>query len=125
MIRRPPRATLPDTLVPYTTLFRSLRAAGLVTMRQRPATASGAVFVTLEDEGGIINVVVWRDLAERQRRELVGSRLLAVDGQWERVDGVEHLIANLLDDMTHLLGAMDTRERQSAREGKGGYVRLD
>src|SRR3546814_6900964 len=52
-----------------------LRAAGLVTMRQRPATASGAVFVTLEDEGGIINVVVWRDLAERQRRELVGSRL--------------------------------------------------
>src|SRR3546814_17017543 len=88
MIRRPPRSTRTDTLFPYTTLFRAgsadlqtrrhgsrLRAAGLVTMRQRPATASGAVFVTLEDEGGIINVVVWRDLAERQRRELVGSRL--------------------------------------------------
>src|SRR3546814_10486215 len=113
MIRRPPRATLPDTLVPYTTLFRSLRAAGLVTMRQRPATASGAVFVTLEDEGGIINVVVWRDLAERQRRELVGSRLLAVDGKWERVDGVEHLIANRLHDMTHMLGALRSEEHTS------------
>ncbi|MCD9026813.1 error-prone DNA polymerase [Luteimonas sp. BDR2-5] len=88
-----------------------LRAAGLVTMRQRPATASGAVFVTLEDEGGVINVVVWRDLAERQRRELVGSRLLAVDGKWERVDGVEHLIASRLHDMTPLLGTLETRSR--------------
>ncbi|KAF1687983.1 error-prone DNA polymerase [Pseudoxanthomonas broegbernensis] len=88
-----------------------LRAAGLVTMRQRPATASGAVFVTLEDEAGVINVVVWRDLAERQRRELVGSRLLAVDGKWERVDGVEHLIASRLHDMTPLLGTLETRSR--------------
>jgi error-prone DNA polymerase len=88
-----------------------LRAAGLVTMRQRPATAGGAVFVTLEDEGGIINVVVWRDLAERQRRELIGSRLLAVDGKWERVDGVEHLIASRLRDLTPLLGTLETRSR--------------
>lgn len=62
------------------------------------------MFVTLEDEAGVINVVVWRDLAERQRRELVGSRLLAVDSKWERVDGVEHLIANRLHNMTSLLG---------------------
>jgi error-prone DNA polymerase len=88
-----------------------LRAAGLVTMRQRPGTAGGTVFVTLEDEGGVINVVVWRDLAERQRRELVGSRLLAVDGKWERVDGVEHLIASRLHDMTPLLGMLETRSR--------------
>ena len=88
-----------------------LRAAGLVTMRQRPATAGGAVFVTLEDEAGIINVVVWRDLAERQRRELIGSRLLAVDGKWERVEGVQHLIAHRLHDMTHMLGALETRSR--------------
>ncbi len=88
-----------------------LRAAGLVTMRQRPATAGGAVFVTLEDEGGIINIVVWGDLAERQRRELLGSRLMAVDGKWERVDGVEHLIASRLHDLTPLLGALDTRSR--------------
>ena len=88
-----------------------LRAAGLVTMRQRPGTAGGAVFVSLEDEGGIINVVVWRDLAEAQRRELLGSRLLAVDGKWERVDGVEHLVASRLHDMTPLLGMLETRSR--------------
>lgn len=88
-----------------------LRAAGLVTMRQRPGTAGGTVFVTLEDEGGVINVVVWLDLAERQRRERVGSRLLAVDGKWERVDGVEHLIASRLHDMTPLLGMLETRSR--------------
>lgn len=66
-----------------------LPAAGLVTMRQRPDTAGGVVFVILEDEGGIINVVVWRDLAERQRRELVGYRMLTVDSKWKRVDGVK------------------------------------
>ncbi len=81
-----------------------LRAPGQVTMRQRPATARGVVFLTLEDEDGIINVVVWRDLVEKQRREVVGSRLLAEDGKWERVDGVEHLIASRLHDITGMLG---------------------
>ncbi|WP_202841506.1 hypothetical protein [Luteimonas saliphila] len=57
--------------------------------------------------------MVWRDLAERQRRELVGSRLLAADDKWERVDGVKHLIASRLLDMTSLLGALDTRSRDS------------
>jgi len=88
-----------------------LRVAGLVTMRQRPATAGGAVFITLEDEAGIVNVVVWRDLAERQRRELLSARLLAVRGRWERVDGVEHLVAGHLQDLTPLLGALETRSR--------------
>jgi len=55
--------------------------------------------------------VVWRDLAERQRRELVGSRLLAVDGKWKLVDGVEHLIATRLHDMTPLLGMLETKSR--------------
>ena len=54
-----------------------IRAAGIVTCRQRPATASGVIFVTLEDETGYVNLVVWNDLAERQRRELLGARLLA------------------------------------------------
>lgn len=66
---------------------------------------------TTEEEDGIINVVVWRDLAESQRRELITSRLLAVDGQWERVDGVEHLIASRLHDLTPLLGALETQSR--------------
>jgi len=87
---------------------RSVRAAGLVTMRQRPATASGVTFVTLEDEGGTVNVVVWEDVAMRFRKVLVGSRLLAIDGRWEVVDGVQHLIARRLHDLSGLLGQLVT-----------------
>ena len=77
-------------------------------MRQRPPTASGVTFVTLEDEWGTVNVVVWQDLAVRSRRVLVGSRLLAVDGRWEVVDGVRHLIARRLHDLSLLLGQLAT-----------------
>jgi error-prone DNA polymerase len=83
-----------------------VRYAGLVTLRQRPQTANGVTFVTLEDEDGTVNVVVWRDLAERQRRELIGSTLLAVEGRWETVDGVSHLIAQRLHNFSLLLGAL-------------------
>ena len=87
---------------------RGVRAAGLVIMRQRPPTASGVTFVTLEDEWGTVNVVVWQDLAVRSRRVLVGSRLLAIDGRWEVVDGVRHLIARRLHDLSPLLGQLVT-----------------
>ena len=88
-----------------------VRAAGLVTVRQRPQTASGVTFVTLEDEDGTVNVVVWRDLAERQRRVLIESRMLAVDGRLEAVDGVRHLIAGRLHDYSALLGALAVSSR--------------
>ena len=87
---------------------RGVRAAGLVIMRQRPPTASGVTFVTLEDEWGTVNVVVWQDLAVRSRRVLVDSRLLVVDGRWEVVDGVRHLIARRLHDLSPLLGQLAT-----------------
>ena len=90
---------------------RIVRTAGLVTMRQRPSTASGVTFVTLEDEDGMLNVVVWRALAEVQRRVLIESRLLGVDGRWESNQGVQHLIATRLHDYSALLGALDTRSR--------------
>ena len=81
-----------------------VQAAGIVTQRQRPATAKGTIFVTLEDEDGMVNVVVWADLASRHRRPLLESRLLAVRGRWERVDGVSHLIAGHLEDLSSMLG---------------------
>jgi error-prone DNA polymerase len=87
------------------------RTAGLVTMRQRPATASGVTFVTLEDEDGMTNVVVWRDLGQRQRRVLIESSLLAVHGRIETADGVRHLIAQRLEDWSGLLDGVDTRSR--------------
>ncbi len=79
--------------------------------RQHSGTASGVTFLTLEDETGSISVVVWRDLAERQRRELLGSRLLAVYGVLERQGEVAHLIAGRLRDMTPLLGNLVTQSR--------------
>jgi error-prone DNA polymerase len=83
-----------------------VRSAGLVTCRQRPDTASGVVFVTLEDESGCVNVIVWRDLLARQRRELLGARLLGVAGVLEREGRVVHLIARRLEDHSALLGKL-------------------
>ena len=90
---------------------RIARTAGIVIGRQRPDTTSGVVFVTLEDETGATNVIVWRDLSDRQRRELLGARLLAVYGRVEREGPVVHLIAGRLADLTPLLGALETRSR--------------
>jgi error-prone DNA polymerase len=90
---------------------QQVRTAGLVTLRQRPQTQSGVIFMTLEDEDGMTNVVVWNDLAQRQRRELLESRLLAVEGKLENRHGVQHLIAERLHDWTRLLGSLDTRSR--------------
>ncbi len=90
---------------------RSIRAAGLVIGRQRPQTASGVTFVTLEDEHGMINVVVWRQVAERQRRPFLESRLLMVEGKLEAEHGVRHLIARRLHDLTPLLASLDVRSR--------------
>lgn len=90
---------------------RSVSVAGLVTGRQRPGTASGVTFVTLEDEFGNVNVVVWRDLAERQRRVLVGAQLLKVDGTLETEGEVRHLIAGRLSDLSPLLDGIHVRSR--------------
>jgi error-prone DNA polymerase len=90
---------------------RTLQVCGIVTGRQRPDTASGVVFVTLEDESGSINVVVWRELAERQRRALLGSSLLAVAGVLQREGDVIHLLARQLTDRSAWLGRLQTASR--------------
>ncbi len=95
---------------------RLVRACGLVTMRQQPGTAKGVMFVTLEDETGCVNVIVWKSLRERQRAAAVQSRLLAVHGVWQRdteSDGeVRHLIAGHLRDLTPLLGGLAAPSRE-------------
>jgi error-prone DNA polymerase len=87
-----------------------IRTTGIVTCRQRPGTASGVTFVTLEDETGTINVVVWRDTAEKFRRELLGATLLTVYGHVERIETpgvpVIHVIAQRLVDHSPLLGRL-------------------
>ncbi len=92
-----------------------VRCAGIVTCRQRPGTASGVIFLTLEDETGCANVVVFKDVASRQRRLLLGSRLLGVAGQLQREGegehAVVHLIARRLFDHSELLGRLVTASR--------------
>jgi error-prone DNA polymerase len=81
-----------------------IRTAGLVVTRQRPGTATGVVFVTLEDETGVINLIVWSSLVEAQRRELLGARLMGVIGEVQRQGEVIHVIAKQLIDHTEMLG---------------------
>lgn len=88
-----------------------IRATGLVTCRQRPGTAKGTTFVTLEDETGYVNVVVWSHVAARQRVELISARLLCVAGRVEKQGEVVHLIAGQLIDQTAMLGELDFSSR--------------
>ncbi len=87
------------------------RASGLVTHRQQPGTAKGVVFVTLEDETGTVNVIVWPAVAAAQRTPLLGSSLLTVYGIWQRQGEVRHLVARTLVDHTPMLQGLVTRSR--------------
>jgi error-prone DNA polymerase len=88
-----------------------VRTAGIVLMRQRPGTASGVTFLTLEDESGQVNVIVWERVGREQRRALLESRLLEVHGELQHQEGVTHLIAHRLIDRSPLLGELTTRSR--------------
>jgi error-prone DNA polymerase len=87
------------------------RASGLVTHRQRPETAKGVVFVTLEDETGAVNVIVWPQVAREQRQPLLASTLLTVYGVWQSEGEVRHLIARKLVDHSALLQGLVTKSR--------------
>ncbi len=85
---------------------KSLRVAGLVLVRQRPGTASGVIFATLEDETGVANIVIWRDAFERYRQAVLGARLLAVEGPLQREGLVIHVIARRLIDLSPRLATL-------------------
>ena len=84
---------------------RPVSIAGLVLIRQRPGSAKGVCFITIEDETGVANLVIWPDVFERQRKIVMGARLMAVSGliQKDEGDGVIHVVARRLDDDTHML----------------------
>ena len=87
------------------------RACGMVTVRQRPGTAKGVLFMTLEDETGNVNVIVWPSLVEQQRHEVLNAPLLGVYGIWQKEGEVRHLVAKRLVDMSHLLGGLHAPSR--------------
>jgi error-prone DNA polymerase len=107
---------LEQRLVPAATLMtyrngRLARACGLVTVRQRPGTAKGVMFVTIEDETGNVNVIIWPSLQEKFRQEALRASLLAVYGTWQCEGEVRHLVAQRLVDLSHLLGGLTAVSR--------------
>lgn len=100
-----PHAALPDvSLGPIA--GRSISVCGLVITRQRPGAASGVVFLTLEDETGVSNVVVWKTVYKKFRRAVMGGRLLRVTGVVQREGIVVHLIAQHIEDVSHRLSTL-------------------
>lgn len=87
-----------------------LKAAGLVLVRQRPGSAKGVMFITLEDETGVVNLVVWESVFERYRRTVLTSALLKIEGRIQREGGVTHLIAYALEDLGGLLSGLGERD---------------
>jgi error-prone DNA polymerase len=90
---------------------RPVRYCGIVTLRQQPETANGTVFISLEDETGVVQAICWKSLRDAQRRELLQSRLMAVYGTWQREGEVKNLIARRLEDLTPMLGRLATASR--------------
>lgn len=89
----------------------AVNVAGLVITKQRPGTASGVIFVTLEDETGQINLVLWKQIAEQYRAELLNARLLGVAGELQIEGQVIHVVARRLFDHSNLLGNLSVRSR--------------
>ncbi|MEO1139645.1 MAG: OB-fold nucleic acid binding domain-containing protein [Pseudomonadota bacterium] len=99
-----------------------ITVAGLVILRQRPGTAKGVIFLTLEDETGVVNIVVWRNLYERFRRAVIAGRLLRVTGRIQRQSGVVHVVAEEIEDISPLLDRLldpktDTTLSQNHKTG--------
>ena len=99
---RPP-AALPHVRLSEPPNGAKVCVAGLVLVRQRPGTANGVIFLTLEDETGISNVIVWRAAYERFRRAVVSGRCLRVTGTLQRESGVVQIIADRIEDISHML----------------------
>jgi error-prone DNA polymerase len=93
------------------TTGQAVSVAGLVITKQRPGTASGVTFVTLEDETGHINLVVWKQVAERDRAALLNARLMGVRGELQIEANVIHVIARKLIDHTPMLGDLEVKSR--------------
>ena len=101
----------PPACVPNAALDRApngarVAVAGLVLVRQRPGTAKGVIFITLEDETGVVNIIVWRAMYEKFRRAVIAGRMLRVTGRLQREAAVTHIIAERIEDLSPLLDSL-------------------
>ena len=111
---RPP-ACLTASQLNMPPLNAKVAVAGLVILRQRPGTAKGVIFLTLEDETGVVNIIVWRHIYEKFRRAVVAGRMLRVTGRLQRAHSVTHILADEIEDLSAMLDrlvATDTPPKQ-------------
>ncbi len=92
--------------------------AGLVILRQRPGTAKGVIFLTLEDETGVVNVIVWRNIYEKFRRAVIAGRMLRVTGRLQRAHGVSHVLAEQIEDLSAMLDTLVQAPPRSSATGQ-------
>ncbi len=121
----PPQWPRPPACVPHDELDlppngARIAVAGLVLVRQRPGTAKGVIFITLEDETGISNVIVWRKMYETYRRAVIAGRALRVTGRIQRESGVTHIIAEHIEDISHMLDDLIRPEKLRYSDGPDG-----
>jgi len=90
---------------------RTARLAGIIKMRQRPGSANGVMFMTLEDENGSVNVVLWENVVDAFRQEVLGAKMVSVLGVTQREQDVVHLVAKKIEDLSWMLGELTTRSR--------------
>lgn len=90
-----------------------IAVAGLVILRQRPGTAKGVIFITLEDETGVVNIIVWRKMYEQFRRAVIAGRMLRVTGRLQRAHSVTHVIAEQIEDISAMLDLLVLPEQHA------------
>jgi error-prone DNA polymerase len=93
---------------------RRVTVAGLVLVRQRPGSANGVIFMTIEDETGVANIIVWEKTFQKYRRQVMGARLVKVRGRLQSESGVIHVVAEYMEDMTPMLGLLRNEARRFA-----------
>ncbi|MDB0059862.1 OB-fold nucleic acid binding domain-containing protein [Planktomarina sp.] len=98
-----PPAAIPHDMLDLPPNGARITVAGLVLVRQRPGTANGVIFITLEDETTTCNVIVWRKLYETYRRAVVSGRMLRITGHMQREGAVCHVIAEIIEDISYML----------------------
>ena len=101
---------------------RMVTIAGLVLVRQRPGTAKGVIFMTLEDETGVANAVVWKNVFQTYRSVVMGARLVKIRGRLQSVSGVIHVVADQIEDMTPALGILQKEARGFAANARSDEV---
>jgi len=111
-----PPAAIPHDMLDLPPNGARITVAGLVLVRQRPGTANGVIFITLEDETTTCNVIVWRKLYETYRRAVVSGRMLRITGHMQREGAVCHVIAEIIEDISYMLDELLQPEASRATE---------